>query len=110
MHDTRLVSYQSQRRLSRRPIRRRRIPKRKQVRRKRLSPRRQIQRRNLAQRRRQLRRRKEESSFDNANQMIHIHILFLLRWNAAFEYLIMELSPALAERQRSRGLRVVAGD
>lgn len=32
------------------------------------------------------------------------------RWAAAFEYLIMERSPALAERQRARGLRVVSGD
>lgn len=32
------------------------------------------------------------------------------RWAASFEYLIMERSPALAERQRERGLRVVAGD
>lgn len=32
------------------------------------------------------------------------------RWAAAFEYLIMERSPALAQRQRDRGLRVVAGD
>merc|ERR1719281_621243 len=32
------------------------------------------------------------------------------RWAAAFEYLIVERSPALAERQRSRGLRVVNGD
>eukprot|EP00929_Paragymnodinium_shiwhaense_P010090 TRINITY_DN11457_c0_g1_i1.p1 TRINITY_DN11457_c0_g1~~TRINITY_DN11457_c0_g1_i1.p1 ORF type:complete len:1002 (+),score=149.89 TRINITY_DN11457_c0_g1_i1:1409-4414(+) len=32
------------------------------------------------------------------------------RWAAAFEYLIMERSPALAQRQRDRGLRVVPGD
>lgn len=32
------------------------------------------------------------------------------RWVSAFEYLIVERSPALAERQRSRGLRVVEGD
>eukprot|EP00971_Amphidinium_carterae_P008599 169468-Amphidinium_carterae.1 len=31
------------------------------------------------------------------------------RWVASFEYLIMERSPALAKRQRERGLRVVAG-
>jgi len=32
------------------------------------------------------------------------------RWASAFEYVIMERSPALAQRQRERGLRVVAGD
>eukprot|EP00928_Gymnodinium_smaydae_P043408 TRINITY_DN29087_c0_g1_i1.p1 TRINITY_DN29087_c0_g1~~TRINITY_DN29087_c0_g1_i1.p1 ORF type:complete len:912 (-),score=152.55 TRINITY_DN29087_c0_g1_i1:108-2843(-) len=32
------------------------------------------------------------------------------RWASAFEYLIMERSPALAKRQRERGLRNVAGD
>jgi len=32
------------------------------------------------------------------------------RWAAAFEYVIMERSPALARRQRERGLRVVSGD
>lgn len=32
------------------------------------------------------------------------------RWVASFEYLILERSPALAQRQRDRGLRVVAGD
>jgi len=32
------------------------------------------------------------------------------RFVAAFEYVIMERSPALARRQRERGLRVVAGD
>lgn len=32
------------------------------------------------------------------------------RWTAAFEYTIMERSPALAQRQRDRGLRVVPGD
>merc|ERR1740129_316682 len=32
------------------------------------------------------------------------------RWVAAFEYLIIERSPALAKRQRQRGLRVVSGD
>lgn len=32
------------------------------------------------------------------------------RWLAAFEYLIIERSPALAAYQRSRGLNVVAGD
>eukprot|EP00927_Polykrikos_kofoidii_P010896 TRINITY_DN1459_c0_g2_i2.p1 TRINITY_DN1459_c0_g2~~TRINITY_DN1459_c0_g2_i2.p1 ORF type:complete len:939 (-),score=143.41 TRINITY_DN1459_c0_g2_i2:146-2962(-) len=32
------------------------------------------------------------------------------RWASAFEYIIMERSPALARRQRERGLRVVAGD
>lgn len=32
------------------------------------------------------------------------------RWTASFEYLIIERSPALARRQRQRGLRVVAGD
>eukprot|EP00930_Biecheleria_cincta_P090932 TRINITY_DN8042_c0_g1_i1.p1 TRINITY_DN8042_c0_g1~~TRINITY_DN8042_c0_g1_i1.p1 ORF type:complete len:925 (-),score=95.19 TRINITY_DN8042_c0_g1_i1:289-3063(-) len=32
------------------------------------------------------------------------------RWHAAFEYTIMERSPALRARQQSRGLRSVAGD
>eukprot|EP00931_Biecheleriopsis_adriatica_P051263 TRINITY_DN29712_c0_g1_i1.p1 TRINITY_DN29712_c0_g1~~TRINITY_DN29712_c0_g1_i1.p1 ORF type:complete len:926 (+),score=162.03 TRINITY_DN29712_c0_g1_i1:25-2802(+) len=32
------------------------------------------------------------------------------RWHAAFEYTIMERSPALRKRQQSRGLRSVAGD
>jgi len=32
------------------------------------------------------------------------------RWLAAFEYLIIEISPALAARQREKGLRVVHGD
>lgn len=32
------------------------------------------------------------------------------RWAAAFEYVIVERSPALAHRQRERGLRVVEGD
>jgi len=32
------------------------------------------------------------------------------RWHAAVEYTIMERSPALAKRQRERGLRVVSGD
>lgn len=32
------------------------------------------------------------------------------RFASAFEYVIMERSPALAERQRERGLRVVPGD
>lgn len=32
------------------------------------------------------------------------------RWAAAFEYTIMERSPALRKRQQSRGLRSVAGD
>eukprot|EP00929_Paragymnodinium_shiwhaense_P010091 TRINITY_DN11457_c0_g2_i1.p1 TRINITY_DN11457_c0_g2~~TRINITY_DN11457_c0_g2_i1.p1 ORF type:complete len:833 (+),score=194.28 TRINITY_DN11457_c0_g2_i1:226-2724(+) len=32
------------------------------------------------------------------------------RWVSAFEYLIMERSPALAKRQRERGLRNVPGD
>lgn len=32
------------------------------------------------------------------------------RWHAALEYVIMERSPALAKRQRERGLRVVSGD
>lgn len=32
------------------------------------------------------------------------------RWHAAFEYVIMERSPALAQRQRERGLRVIIGD
>ncbi|CAJ1337371.1 unnamed protein product [Effrenium voratum] len=32
------------------------------------------------------------------------------RFVAAFEYVIMERSPALAKRQRERGLKVVAGD
>lgn len=32
------------------------------------------------------------------------------RWNSAFEYLILERSPALAKRQRERGVRNVMGD
>ncbi|CAE7208159.1 unnamed protein product [Symbiodinium necroappetens] len=32
------------------------------------------------------------------------------RWTAAFEYTIMERSPALRKRQQSRGLRSVSGD
>eukprot|EP00927_Polykrikos_kofoidii_P010894 TRINITY_DN1459_c0_g1_i1.p1 TRINITY_DN1459_c0_g1~~TRINITY_DN1459_c0_g1_i1.p1 ORF type:complete len:941 (-),score=116.52 TRINITY_DN1459_c0_g1_i1:96-2918(-) len=32
------------------------------------------------------------------------------RWASSFEYIIVERSPALAKRQRERGLRVVVGD
>lgn len=39
-----------------------------------------------------------------------IHPAVWRRWVAAFEYLILERSPALAKRQRERGLRNIIGD
>jgi len=48
-------------------------------------------------------------------QCVHLNELGIApdvwrRWVAAFEYLIIERSPALARRQRDRGLHVISGD